>query len=130
MLKGGIHSITFVRAVRILDGEFKPGRNDSECPSDWRVKDKPPLQVIRERLLAWLSEQSTLMEAFAVAVSFHVLMFPIIWFAGWALPWPKAPSVTTVIWLNIEDWPRSASPTKIESLYDVEKSKPLPKESN
>jgi hypothetical protein len=123
MLRGGTHSIIFVGCTHILSGEFEPGRNVSECPTDWQAKNSLTIQVIAGRFVEWLRDQSTLIEAFFVAVSFHVLLFPLMWFAGWTLPWPKPPSITTVIELNIENWPKEARPVKIEELYDVEMSK-------
>lgn len=64
-----------------------------------------------------------LFEAFWVAVTCHVLLFPFFWFIGWALPWPKSPSITTVIELNLENWPREARPERIQELYNYEMSK-------
>jgi hypothetical protein len=123
MLRGGTHSITSVECAHILNGDFEPVRNETECPPSWLAKDKLTLAVVLQRMGAAVKEQTTLIEAFSVAVSFHVLLFPVIWFVGWALPWPKPPSITTVIELNLENWPIDARPTKIEELYDVEMSK-------
>lgn len=73
--------------------------------------------------MAWLREQMILIESFWVAISFHVLLFPLIWFAGWTLPWPKPPTITTVIEFNLENWPNVATPEKIEELYETEMTK-------
>jgi hypothetical protein len=106
-----------------LSPDFQPSRKDSECPPVWRPKDRFNLYFLLQKVGRWFKEQSALMEAFCVAISFHVLLFPLIWFIGWALPWPKPPSMTTVIEINLEHWPEDARPGKIEHLYDVEMSK-------
>lgn len=66
----------------------------------------------------WLSEQSVLFEAFWVAVTFHVLLFPLIWFAGWALPWPKSPVITTVVEIDLENWPHEARAGHVQEIYN------------
>jgi len=84
---------------------------------------------MKAKVINWLDEQSSLFEAFFVAITFHVLLFPLIWFMGWALPWPKSPTITTVIEINLENWPESASPEKIEEIYMREFTKTLPKQN-
>lgn len=102
--------------------EVQPNRNDSDCPEDWRARKLTPKDLVN-KIVAWIKEQTALLEAFWVAISFHVLLFPLIWFIGWALPWPKPPVITTVIEINIENWPNEAVPEKIEELYQTEMSK-------
>lgn len=122
MLRGEGHSITSA-SMRISVGrEQQPNRNDSDCPEDWRAP-KPTIKDFFRKAVDGIKEQAALLEAFWVAVTFHVLLFPIIWFVGWALPWPKPPMITTVIELNIENWPESATPISIEELYETEMSK-------
>lgn len=78
---------------------------------------RPPLwQMVKERSLGWLKDQSPLFEAVCVALSFHVLFFPVMWFMGWALPWPKVPIKTTIIEINLENWPIDATPEKITEI--------------
>ena len=36
---------------------------------------------------------------------------------GWLLPWPKTPDVTTVIEINLENWPNEARPEKVTDIY-------------
>ena len=79
-------------------------------------------ELIYRRVTGWFNDQSVLIEAFWVAVTFHVLVFPLIWFVGWALPWPKPPIITTVIEINLENWPNEARPEKIEELYNYKMS--------
>ncbi len=72
-----------------------------------------------EKMLWWLKEQVPLAEAFLVAISLHVVGFPLVWFIGWALPWPKPPVVTTIIEFDLTDWPKHAqTPKKIFDFRD------------
>lgn len=67
----------------------------------------------------WLNEQIPLVEAFFVAVSLHVVAFPVMWFIGWALPWPKAPVITTIIEYDLTQWKKNLpSPKKIFEYRD------------
>ncbi len=66
----------------------------------------------------WAWEQVPLMEAFCLATSFHVLMFPVIWMMGWALPWPKSPVITTVIEMDLSKWPKEAKPDRVFNFRD------------
>ena len=50
------------------------------------------------------NEHWSLVEAFFVALSLHVAFFQMMWIAGWALPWPKAPIVTTIIEYDLRGW--------------------------
>jgi hypothetical protein len=70
-----------------------------------------------------INEQNMLIESFWVAVTFHVLLFPVLWVAGWTLPWPKSPEITTVIEINLENWPVDARPERIEELYNYQRSR-------
>lgn len=79
-----------------------------------------PIQELKDKLNWWLREQTPLVEALCVAVTFHVLGFPLMWFIGWALPWPGSPVIVTVIELNLENWPHEA---KTEKVTDIIKSK-------
>ncbi|MBN8659022.1 MAG: hypothetical protein J0M35_01565 [Candidatus Obscuribacter phosphatis] len=51
-----------------------------------------------------------------MAISLHVALFPIIWMAGWALPWPKSPVFTTVVEYDLRRWPKVAKPKRIYEL--------------
>jgi len=100
----------------------KPTPDDSNCPPAWRAT---PFRwgSIWSKFADWLGEQNILFEAFWVAVTFHVLLFPLIWFIGWALPWPKSPSITTVIEIDLTNWPKEARPKHIEELYNYDLKK-------
>jgi hypothetical protein len=70
------------------------------------------------KVSVWLREQTPLFEAFCIALSLHVIALPVIWFLGWALPWPKAPTVTTVVEYDLGNWPNVAKPKKIFDIRD------------
>lgn len=101
-----------------MNSGLQPKPND-DYPEEFRPKDGLTWARFWAKVLAWFEEQTALLEAFFVAVSFHVLLFPLIWFAGWALPWPKPPSMTTVIEIDLTNWPTSASPTSIEEIFNT-----------
>lgn len=69
-------------------------------------------------LREWFLDHVTLMEAFLVAISIHVALFPFIWMLGWALPWPKSPVVTTIVEYDLENWPNVPQPKKIFEVRD------------
>jgi len=116
-------SYHFCGSKYIVHLEPKPTPEDSNSPSEWQAKPSITPQVIFQRFSDWLNDQRVLIEAFWVAVTFHVLLFPLVWFVGWALPWPKPPMITTVIEINLENWPNHATPTKIEEIYNYQKGK-------
>jgi len=45
----------------------------------------------------WIEDYKGLLESILVAVSLQIALLPILWFIGWALPWPKPPIFTTII---------------------------------
>lgn len=98
-------------------GSPKPDSNPEPVPEAFAYKSEPLKTRLIRRIKEWVKEQAPLGEAFCVAMTFHVLLFPIIWFAGWALPWPRGPSYTTVIEINLENWPEDARPERIEEIY-------------
>jgi hypothetical protein len=128
MLRGE-HIVSPFASVRIsVNPEQKPNRNDSECPPDWRAQG-PTLGDFMLKIRIWLREQTMLFEAFLVAVSFHVLLFPLLWFMGWALPWPKAPPQKVVYEIDLQEWLKAGGaygPQKLDRwLNDPKYSKPL-----
>ena len=80
--------------------------------------EKPLYKLWLERAWFSISEQRTLFEAFWVAVSIHIIMFPVMWFMGWALPWPKPPVVTTVIEYDLQTWLKSGKAKKVFEYRD------------
>ncbi len=74
------------------------------------------------RAFAAISGQKLLFEAVLVAVSFHVIMFPVIWIAGWALPWPRPPVITTIVEFDLDEWIKSGKPKKIFEFRDPERN--------
>ena len=86
---------------------FKPRKSQSDIP-------------LKAKAFSWLREQVPLMEAFFVAVSIHVALFPTMWFIGWALPWPKPPVVTVIFEYDLQQWMKnpSAPPKRIVDIRD------------
>ena len=75
---------------------------------------------LKTKAFSWLREQVPLMEAFFVAVSIHVVLFPTMWFIGWALPWPKPPVVTVIFEYDLQQWAKNPSvpPKRIIDIRD------------
>jgi hypothetical protein len=71
------------------------------------------------RIVRLVVENIPLAEAFLVALSLHVVMLPVIWSVGWALPWPKPPVVTTIIEYDLENWKNGAFPPKPKKIFDI-----------
>jgi hypothetical protein len=80
--------------------------------------EKPLYKLWLERAWFFILEQRTLFEAFWVAVSIHIIMFPVMWFIGWALPWPKPPVVTTIIEYDLQAWLRNGKPKRVFEYRD------------
>ncbi|MBY0358191.1 MAG: hypothetical protein K2W82_09340 [Candidatus Obscuribacterales bacterium] len=80
---------------------------------------KPVLPELSRKVSDWAQDQRILFDAICLALSIHVLALPFFWFIGWALPWPKSPIITTIIEINLENWPNEAIPEKIT---DIRKS--------
>ncbi|MBX9685597.1 MAG: hypothetical protein K2X27_02775 [Candidatus Obscuribacterales bacterium] len=97
-------------------------RNGSKSSSKAAAHSFPHIEEalktrLYKRIRFYWSEYVPLMEASLLALSVHILAFPILWLAGWALPWPKSPTITTVIEINLEQWPKQAIPEKITDIY-------------
>lgn len=74
-------------------------------------------------LVFWFNDHRTLLQAFFVALSLHVVLFPVLWIMGWALPWPKYPVFTTIIEYDLRGWPAMPKPKKVYQTLDPELSK-------
>lgn len=74
----------------------------------------------REETIALIRDKVPLMEAFWVALSVHVVLLPIIWIMGWALPWPKPPKVTMVIEYDLSNWPK-IKPKSVEEVVESQR---------
>jgi hypothetical protein len=72
--------------------------------------------------LSWLLDKSNLFEAFLLAVSLHILLLPVVWVIGWALPWPKSPIITTIIEYDLGNWPNVAKPKRIFEFRDPKRN--------
>lgn len=93
-----------------------PKSPDSKTEQAFAVQATPADEA-KESLSLWWKDQIPLVEALCVAVTVHVLGFPLMWFIGWALPWPGSPVVVTVIEINLEHWPKEAIPEKVTDIY-------------
>ena len=105
-----------------MNSKQQPDQSDHASSGDFRMRDVFLFSDLKRKIIAWLGDQVELFEAFFVAVTFHVLLFPVLWFAGWALPWPKGPDITTVIEINLEHWPAEARPERIEEIYNMKRT--------
>jgi hypothetical protein len=72
----------------------------------------------------WFASQTLLLEALLVAMCLHVLLLPMMWVAGWALPWPKPPVITTIVEWDLTNWPKVTKPKSIYEVRDPKKNKP------
>ena len=80
----------------------------------------------KAKILDVISEHSTLAQAFFVALSLHVTFFPVMWIAGWALPWPRVPIFTTIVEYDLRGWtglPKMPKPKKIFEIIDPDLNK-------
>jgi hypothetical protein len=76
----------------------------------------PPPRLLKDwfgKFFHWLFDKSILFEAFFVALSLHVLIVPVLWVMGWALPWPSGPVITTIIEYDLSNWPKVNKPKRI-----------------
>ncbi len=74
--------------------------------------------AFRRLIYEWACEQEPLVEAICLATTFHVLLFPVLWSAGWILPFPKPPVTTTVIYLDLSNWGKVIKPPKVIKYRD------------
>lgn len=74
--------------------------------------------ALRSLIGETIYENIPLVEAFFLATSVHVLLLPVIWCMGWALPWPKSPVVTSVIEIDLQFWPKLGKAKKLYEFRD------------
>jgi len=88
----------------------------------------PSINLVKhDSLHAWIwantrtkvEEYRTLFQAFFVALSLHVAFFPIMWIAGWALPWPKTPIFTTIVEYDLRGWTGWPKMPKAKKIFDI-----------
>ncbi|MBZ0185221.1 MAG: hypothetical protein K8F91_03140 [Candidatus Obscuribacterales bacterium] len=94
-----------------------PTRDKSGKSQDEAVIAHEPLVSLRD-LKHFVEDQIPLGQCFLVAVCVHVVLLPVIWIMGWALPWPKPPVITTIIEYDLTDWPQKATPKKVFKIID------------
>jgi hypothetical protein len=68
------------------------------------VKHSSIQAAAKAKILQLVDNHMSLVEAFCVALALHVVFFPVMWIAGWALPWPKVPIYTTIIEYDLRGW--------------------------
>lgn len=78
-------------------------------------------RALKDKALHYWREYQMLYQAFWVALALHVVFFPVIWIAGWALPWPRVPIITTIVEYDLRGWPDIAKPKKIYELMEDRK---------
>lgn len=83
-------------------------------PPEWRGE----ALVTSEKIHSWVKEQIPLVDCFLVAMAMHVVLLPIMWIAGWALPWPKPPVITTIVEYDLRNWPKVAKPKEVFQIVD------------
>lgn len=76
------------------------------------------MTTAKQAIGAWAVDQVPLAQAFCIALSLHVVMLPVMWIVGWALPWPKYPIVTTIIEYDLQGWPNVAKPKSVIEVHD------------
>jgi hypothetical protein len=74
--------------------------------------------ALRKFVLTTVVDNIPLFEAFCLASTFHVLLLPVIWCMGWALPWPKSPVITSVIEIDLQNWPNVGKAKKLYEFRD------------
>jgi hypothetical protein len=95
--------------------------------ADFKLPKENPRRIIgrllrRARFL--VLDRVLLIEAFFVALSIHVLLFPVLWVMGWALPWPKSPVIQTIIEYDLRNWPAVNKPKRIFNVRPPELNQP------
>jgi hypothetical protein len=100
---------------------MQQGREQNQFAAKFSLKTL--LVALANGFVEWSGEQIPLIECFFVALSLHVVMLPLIWFMGWALPWPKSPVITTIIEYDLGDFPNMAKPKKVFDVRDPELNK-------
>lgn len=94
-------------------------QSKSDVPPEWRGEGLISKAAIGE----WLRDQLPLVDCFFVALSVHVILLPVMWILGWALPWPKPPVITTIVEYDLRFWPKVAKPKKVFELVDPDLNK-------
>ncbi|MBK9145730.1 MAG: hypothetical protein IPM23_24930 [Candidatus Melainabacteria bacterium] len=92
-------------------------RDQSGTTDESQVIAHEPL-ISRQIVRTWALDQVPLVQCILVAVSVHVVLLPVMWIMGWALPWPKPPVITTIIEYDLSHWPEKAKPRKVFEIID------------
>lgn len=108
------------RVVQILPLPAKSSEVSAPASRSDRLKVDAMFSIssLKELITASIVDQIPLIEACLIATSLHVLFLPVVWCMGWMLPWPKSPVVTSVIEIDLRDWPKVARPKKLYEFRD------------
>jgi hypothetical protein len=104
----------------VIFNRNKPEYSGNEAGQAFKATGEPLGKVLSRRFWAFVIDRVPLFEAICVAISAHILAFPVFWFAGWALPWPKSPEILTIIELDLSNWTQEGAVTK--KVTDIIKS--------
>ncbi len=74
--------------------------------------------ALKRLVVTTVVDHFPLIDAFCIATALHVLLLPVIWCLGWGLPWPKSPVITSVIEIDLQDWPNMAKSKKLYEFRD------------
>ncbi len=116
------------QSIPLLINRNPSKSSQTEPEHTFPAKVEPLVPRIAKRIEDWITEHVPLFEATCVAVSAHILAFPIFWMMGWAMPWPKSPEITTIIEYDLGHWPEIAVPDKVTDIYKSQMHKFKPGE--
>lgn len=85
------------------------------------------LSALKESIFIWLTDQKVLAETFCLALALHVFLFPIMWFMGWALPWPKSPVTRTIVIIDLQKWAKEGGRLGKPKVIDIREHELLKK---
>jgi len=88
-------------------------------PSINLVKHDSPRAWMKAKIRHLEEEYRTLFQAFFVALSLHVAFLPLMWIAGWALPWPRTPIFTTIVEYDLRGWTGWPKMPKAKRIFDI-----------
>jgi hypothetical protein len=74
-------------------------------------------KLVCRKAVGWLLDRTVLFEALLVALSLHVLLLPVLWVMGWALPWPTGPAIETIVEYDLSNWPNIGKPKRIYEIF-------------
>lgn len=76
------------------------------------------IKLLRQKLIEKATDYKLLVQCFLVALSLHVILLPVLWVIGWALPWPKNPVITTIIEYELDNSSLTLKPKHVIDFHD------------